>query len=78
MLNARLQPYQTTIIRQDAAVVAQEVEEAEKLQKEMAAEAKKKMREAKKAKKKQEIEEKRKKFVLILKNLKINLIKNKN
>ena len=62
MLDARLQPYQATIIRHDAAVVAQEGEEARKLQKEMAAEAKARMREAKKAEKKQDIEEKREKL----------------
>lgn len=62
MLDARLQPYHATIMREDAAVVAQEVEEAKKLQEEMYAEAKKKMREAKKAERKQDIEEKRKKI----------------
>lgn len=62
MLDARLQPYQATIIRHDAAVVAQEVEEARKLQKEMADEARKKIRDAKKEERKQEIEEKRKKI----------------
>ena len=62
MLDARLQPYQATIIRQDAAIVAQEVEEARTLQKEMETEAKARMREAKKAERKQDIEEKREKI----------------
>ena len=62
MLDARLQPYQVTIIRQDAAIVAQEVEEAKALQKEMETEAKTRMREAKKAERKQDIEEKREKI----------------
>lgn len=58
MLDARLGTFHTTILRHDAAVVAQEVEEARELQKELAKEAKRKMREAKK----QEIEAKRAKL----------------
>ncbi|MGN0308200.1 MAG: DUF1269 domain-containing protein [Lachnospiraceae bacterium] len=62
MLDARLEPYQATILRQDAAAVAQEIEEAKKLQKEMETEARARLRETKKEEKKQEIEDKRQKI----------------
>lgn len=61
-LETRLKPYDVTIIRHDAAVVALEVEDAQKLQKEMEKEAKEKFRRAKKEEKKSEIEEKRAKI----------------
>lgn len=61
-LETRLKPYDVTIIRHDAAVVAQEVEDAQKLQKEMAKEAKEKLRRAKREEKKGEIEAKRAKI----------------
>jgi len=73
--NACSDAYHATIMREDAAVVAQEVEEAKKLQEEMYAEAKKKMREAKKAERKQDIEEKRKKYGQIMRLLKIVSVK---
>ena len=49
MLNAKLSPYKVTVTRYPAAEVAAEVEQAVKLQEELAADAKKKLREAKKA-----------------------------
>ncbi len=48
MLDAKLSPYQVTTLRYPAAEVAAEVEQAVKLQEEMASEARKKLREAKK------------------------------
>lgn len=62
LLESRLKPYDTTIIRHDAAVVAQEVEDAQKLQKEMEKEAKERLRRAKKEERKGEIEAKRAKI----------------
>ena len=49
MLNAKLSPYKVTTTRYPAAEVAAEVEQAVKLQEELASDAKKKMRAAKKA-----------------------------
>ncbi len=49
MLDAKLSPYKVTTTRYPAAEVAAEVEQAMKLQEEMASEARKKLREAKKA-----------------------------
>lgn len=51
--------YQVEITRHDAAEVAAEVEEAQKIRKDMAKEAKKKLHEEKKAEKSQKIEAKR-------------------
>ncbi len=48
MLNAKLSPFKVTTIRYPAAEVAAEVEQAMKLQEELASEARKKLREAKK------------------------------
>ena len=58
----RLQKYQTTITRYEAARIACEAEEATKLQKEMAKEAKRKLREEKKEKWEQAVSEKRAKI----------------
>ena len=49
MLDARLSPYKVEITRYPAAEVAAEVEQAVKLQEELASDARKKLREAKKA-----------------------------
>ena len=49
MLNAKLSPYKVAVTRYPAAEVAAEVEQAVKLQEELASDAKKKLREAKKA-----------------------------
>lgn len=49
MLDAKLSPYKVEITRYPAAEVAAEVEQAVKLQEELAADARKKLREAKKA-----------------------------
>ena len=54
-----LSKFNVRIERRDAAVVAQEVEDARELEEEMQKEARRKMREAKKAEKKEKIEEKR-------------------
>lgn len=59
LLDGRFQSFETTILRQDAAVVAQEIEEAKELQKEIEKAADLKAREMKKADRKQKIEEKR-------------------
>lgn len=60
--NSRIGKFGTTIIRFDAAVIAEEIEEASKLQKEMERETKRKLREEKSQKRKQAIAEKRKKI----------------
>lgn len=49
MLDALLSPYRATVMRHDAAVVAAEVDDAIRLQKELADEARSKMREARRA-----------------------------
>lgn len=51
--------FETTVIRRDAAEVAAEIEEAQKIQKEMEKEARKKLRDEKKAERSQKIEAKR-------------------
>lgn len=61
-LDRRVSKFKPTILRFDAAVIAEEVEEAEKLQKEMAKEAKRRMREEKSSERKQVIAEKRAKI----------------
>lgn len=55
----RLQNYDCLIVRWDAAEVADEVEQAEQTQKQLAREAREKLRAQKKAERKQQIEEKR-------------------
>lgn len=62
MLNARLSPYQVEIVRWDAAEVANEIQAAKEVQKEMQKVAKEKLRAAKKDARKEEIEEKREKL----------------
>lgn len=61
-LDARLGAYKTEIIRFDAAVIADEVEEAEKMQKEMERMARVQLRATKKEEHKKNIEEKRAKI----------------
>lgn len=58
----RVAKFRTEILRWDAAVIAQEVEEAEKLEKEMKKSAKERLREQKKEERKQEMEQKRAKI----------------
>ncbi len=61
-LDARLGKFDVEIARFDAAVVAEEVEEAQKIQKEMDKMTCKELREVKKAERKKNIEEKRAKI----------------
>jgi len=58
-LDTKLNKFDTVIIRHDAAVVAAEVEEAQRLEREMKREARIKMRADKKAEHQQKVEEKR-------------------
>ena len=62
VLDAKFSKFKTTLVRFDAAVVAAEVEEAQKMEKEMARQAKKELRDSKKAERKQKVEEKRSKL----------------
>lgn len=55
----RVSKFKTEILRWDAAVIAEEVEEAEKLEKEMRKSAKAKLREERKEDRKQELDKKR-------------------
>lgn len=55
----RLSKFKTEILRWDAAVIAEEVEETEKLEKEMQRLAREKLREQKKEERKQDLEQKR-------------------
>ena len=61
-LNANFDKYQVTIIRRDAAVVLDEVEQANKVQEEMEREARRRLHEEKKSESKQRIQEKRNKI----------------
>lgn len=61
-LDARLGKFDVEIARFDAAVVAEEVEEAQKMQKEMDRQARKQLRDVKKAERKKSVEEKRAKI----------------
>lgn len=61
-LDDRFRKFKTTILRRDAAVVQDEVEEAEKLEKEMADEAHRKLHEERSAERKQKIESNRAKM----------------
>lgn len=60
--NYRMSKFKVEILRWDAAVIAQEVEEAEKLEKEMRKVAKEKLREQKKEERRQDLEQKRNKI----------------
>lgn len=62
VLDEKLNKFKTTIARFDAATVAEEVEEAEELEKEMAREARKDLRDEKKAARKEKREEKKAKM----------------
>ena len=62
ILNAKLNKFKTTVIRFDAATVAAEVEEAERLQDEMARQAREDLRDEKKAERKAKREEKKAKL----------------
>ena len=59
IFNSKLSKFDTMIIRHDAAVVAVEVEEAVKVEKELEREAKRQIKAAKKEERAQKIEEKR-------------------
>ena len=59
---ARLSNFDVSVVREDAAEVAEEVRQAEALQREMAREAKKRLREKKKAERNAAIEERRAKI----------------
>ena len=61
-LDARLRKFDVEIARFDAAVVVEEVEEAQKMQKEMDKQARRQLREVKKAERKKNVEEKRAKI----------------
>lgn len=62
IFDRRVSKFRTEILRWDAAVIADEVEEAEKLEKEMQKQAKDRMRNQKKEERRQNIEEKRNKI----------------
>lgn len=61
-LDAKLGEYKTEILRFDAAVIAEEVEEAQKMQKEMERQARQQLRETRRGEHKQKVEEKRAKI----------------
>ena len=62
ILDARLGKFKTIIARFDAAVVAAEVEEAQKMEQELARQARRELRDEKKAARKEKIAEKREKL----------------
>ena len=62
ILDNRLGKFKVIIARFDAAVVAAEVEEAEKIEKELARQARKELRDEKKAARKEKTSEKREKL----------------
>lgn len=62
ILNRCLSKFKTETIRWDAAVIAEEVEEAQKLEKEMKRQAKERMRDQKKEEYRQNLEQKRAKI----------------
>ena len=62
ILDEKLGKFKTIIARFDAAVVAAEVEEAQKIEKELARQARKELRDEKKAARKEKIAEKREKL----------------
>jgi uncharacterized membrane protein len=62
ILNSRLNRFKVIIARYDAAVVAAEVEEAERIEEEMARQARKELRDEKKAARKEKVAEKRAKM----------------
>ena len=70
-----LSKFDVTVVEEDAAQVAEEVEEAVHAQKEMEKEARAKLREAKKADRKQKIEQNRAKLQADFANLKAKLKK---
>lgn len=75
-LDPELDRYKATIIRFDAATIAVEVEEAQKMQKELERQARVRLREQKKEEHKQEIESKRAKLAADFEGLKSRLKKN--
>ena len=62
IFDRRVSKFKTEILRWDAAVIADEVEEAEKLEKEMEKQARDRMRSRKREERRQNIEEKRNKI----------------
>lgn len=75
-LDSELDRYKATIIRFDAATIAVEVDEAQKMQKELERQARVRLREQKKEEHKQEIESKRAKLAADFEGLKSRLKKN--
>ncbi len=75
-LDMELGRYKATVIRFDAATIAVEVEEAQKMQKELERQARVSLREQKKEEHKQEIESKRAKLAADFEGLKSRLKKN--
>lgn len=61
-LDGKLDKFKTTILRFDAAIIAEEVEKAAQMQKEMSKEAKRKLREEKSSERRQAVEQKRAKL----------------
>lgn len=61
-LDMELSKFKTTVVREDAAEVAEEVKHAEELEREMERDARKKLREEKKEEHKQAVEERRTKM----------------
>ncbi len=72
-LDAQLSGFKAQVLRFDAATVAEEVEEAERAEKELARQAKAEVRKAKKEERKKNIEEKREKIKADFKALKEKL-----
>ncbi len=62
ILDSQLSSFKAEVVRFDAAVVAEEVEEAQQMEKELARQAKAELRKAKKAERKEKIDQKREKL----------------
>ena len=78
VLDKALEKYQVTIARFDAVVVAEEVEDAQKLEKEMARQTRRELRAAKKQERKEKREERRAKLKEDFANFKAKFKKNKD
>lgn len=70
VLNQRMSQFEMTVVREDAAEVAEEVRQAEQMQRELEQEARKRLREQKKAERNAAIEERREKIKADFENLK--------
>lgn len=75
-LDERLGKFKADILRFDAAVIAEEVEEAERMQKEMERQARQQLRDTKKAERKQAVEDKRAKIKADFESFKARFKKN--